>query len=593
MPARRKAEWYGLAALCSAALGQNATIPGEVSVPCPTVTNLAVEWRIEGDANLNGVVTVHYRRVGDRDWRAAMPLRRIPADQSRGATPVFRWENKHSGSIFDLRPDTRYEIRLKLEDPDGGSTVRIIEAQTRPVPRAPANATVRRVSSPGELGAAQPGEILLLEAGHYGRFTVRRSGEPGRPIVFRSPDKRAVFEFVSLENRKHVYLEGLTIRAEVSAADPSATGINLRGAEDCVVRRCNIRANFGVRASSPPGARNCYIADNVIEGPTAWRDEAMGANGDNLGEGVQITGPGNVVAFNRVTGFRDAISLMEGASVAEQYCIDIYNNDIYTGADDGIEADYCLHNCRILRNRLTNCFTGLSSQPGLGGPTYLLRNVMYNLTYVPFKLHNYSMGDVVLHNTTVKVGDGMACFTPQAFDFALFRNNLSIGGPPGAPTWGGYSPGTGRAAFIAAHGPNSSFDYDAVGTLVTPFVARIGSRDFFEVERHGMRVEFAEVFEGVEFPLPPVPERQPADLRPHPGSKVVDAALLIPNINDAFLGSGPDIGAYEAGQPLPIYGPRPEGWDEETAWAEPFVGPTRPPGTLIPRPPQTPGRPRS
>jgi hypothetical protein len=38
---------------------------------------------------------------------------------------------------------------------------------------------------------------------------------------------------------------------------------------------------------------------------------------------------------------------------------------------------------------------------------------------------------------------------------------------------------------------------------------------------------------------------------------VVDAALRIPNVNDDALGKGPDIGAYEAGQPLPQYGPRP------------------------------------
>ena len=44
-----------------------------------------------------------------------------------------------------------------------------------------------------------------------------------------------------------------------------------------------------------------------------------------------------------------------------------------------IEADFALHNCRIMRNRLTNCFVGISSQPGLGGPNYFLRNVMFNV----------------------------------------------------------------------------------------------------------------------------------------------------------------------------------------------------------------------
>jgi hypothetical protein len=289
----------------------------------------------------------------------------------------------------------------------------------------------------------------------------------------------------------------------------------------------------------------------------------MGANGKNIGEGIQLTGPGNVICFNRVTGFRDCISTMEDMGVSEQVSIDIYNNDIYTGADDGIEADFCFHNCRVMRNRITNSFVGVSAQPSLGGPTYFLRNAMYNLTYVPFKLHRYSRGDVVAHNTTVKVGDGMACFSTAPFDYAWFRNNLSIGGPTGGVRWGGYGAGAGKAAQINAHGPNCSFDYDAVGTHGTPFAATIGGRDFSVVEPHGIRIDLS-VFDGVEFPDPPVPERKPADLRPRPDSRVVDAGVRIPGVNDEFLGKAPDIGAYEAGQTLPIYGPRPEGMDESS-----------------------------
>ena len=90
----------------------NATVPGEVTAPYPTVTNLAGEWKIEGDDNENGRVDVEFRRAGEKAWRQAMPLRRVPAGVSVGTRPIFLWENKHSGSIFDLRPGTEYEIRL-------------------------------------------------------------------------------------------------------------------------------------------------------------------------------------------------------------------------------------------------------------------------------------------------------------------------------------------------------------------------------------------------------------------------------------------------------------------------------------------------
>ena len=41
-----------------AAADDNATIAGDVSTPHPTILNLAVEWKITGDANLNGKVSV-------------------------------------------------------------------------------------------------------------------------------------------------------------------------------------------------------------------------------------------------------------------------------------------------------------------------------------------------------------------------------------------------------------------------------------------------------------------------------------------------------------------------------------------------------
>ncbi len=540
-----------LAALWAWEQGGDATVPGAVTTPHPTLTNISVEWAVDGDANLNGVVAVRSRAHGAGAWREGKPLRRVTAGESRGTTPIFRWTNKHSGSVFDVQPDTDYEIQLTLTDPDGGGAVRTVRVRTRPVPQAAKNARERQVT-PETLAsaAAQPGDVFLLAPGHYGAFTATVDGEPDRPIVYRSADGRATFDSVSFENRRYVFLEGATIRNE------KGTAVNLRGCVGCVVRRTNIRATYGIRASARPGCTDCYVADNVVQGGTPWTNEAMGANGKNTGEGIQLTGPGNVIEFNTVSGLRDAISTMEDQGTFDQFSIDILNNDISVGADDAIEADFCFHNCRVMRNRITNSFVGLSSQPGLGGPTYFIRNVMYNLTYVPFKLHRGSMGDDIVHNTTLKGGDGMVCISGQPFDFAYFRNNLSIGGRPGARTYGGYSGGTGLAANIRAHGPHSSFDYDAVGAHEMPLVARIGSRDLFEVEPHAVRVDMS-VFANVEFPTVAIPERQPADLRPRAGSAVVDAGLRIPNINDDLRGKAPDIGAYEAGQEMPQYGSRP------------------------------------
>ena len=523
----------------SKTFAQNQTIPGKMITPYPTIINLAVEWNIQGDDNQNCIVTMQFREKGKTEWKQGMQLRRVPAGERMPLSRLpsvklekLTWKNKHSGSIFNLKPDTPYEIKLKLKDPDGGLAEKIVEARTRPVPEYNKKA-----------------EIIELEPGVYDTLYTK-NGIKDKPVVYRCSKGKAVFKFIDLKNKKWIFIEGLTINNK----EDKSIGICLNGAENCVVRRCTVNAIYGIFAHWP-GATNCYISDNVITGICEWTNKAMGANGINIGEGIEMTGPGNVICYNRVTGFRDCISTMEDQHVVDQTCIDIYNNDIYTGVDDGIEADFCFSNCRIFRNRLTNCFVGLSSQPGLGGPTYFIRNSMYNMIHAAFKLKRYSQGDVVLHNTVIKVGAGLG--GNDTMDYAYFRNNLAIGGLTGGINWGDFGAGNPYAADIIDPGDHSDFDYDAVGVYETQYIAKIGGKPFSVIEKHGIeRIKIEEIFNNVEFPNPPLPEKKAPDLRLKPGCKAEDAAIYIPNINDGFTGNAPDCGAYEVGQELPHYGPR-------------------------------------
>jgi len=509
-------------------VAQDSTAAGAIITPYPTLVNLAVEWQIQGDDNLNGIVNVKFREKNKTKWELGMPLRRVPA----GANIGFKWGNKHSGSIFNLKPGTQYQIQLSLVDPDGGSVEKLVEARTRPVPRVGNNATIIEI---------KPGSYDTLH-------TI--SGRADKPMVYRCTKGEAIFRFIDVQNKEWVFIEGLNVKNLAT----EGIGICLNGAENCVVTYCTINAVFGIVAYLP-GATNCLFSDNTITGISVWTNEAMGAHGKNIGEGIEITGPGNVICYNRVQGFRDCISTMEDQHAVNQVCIDIYNNDIYRGADDGIEADFCFSNCRIFQNRLTNCYVGLSSQPGLGGPTYFIRNAMYNMVHAAFKLKRFSQGDVVLHNTVIKVGAGLG--GNDTMDFAYFRNNLAIGGPTGGVNWGDYGAGNPYAADIISPGTHSSFDYDAVGVYGTQYVALIGERPFTEVEKHGVEyIKLEDTFINVAFPNPPIPEQAVADLRLKPGSKAQDAAMRIPNVNDDFTGKAPDCGAYETGRELPQYGPR-------------------------------------
>lgn len=524
------------------AIAQNETIPGEITIPYPTIINIAIEWKIQGDDNQNGIVSVKFREKGKTTWQKGMPLRRVPAGRNETLDtllktvpgyPNFKWENKHSGSVFDLKPNTNYEISLKLEDPDGGSADQIVEVHTRPVP-----------------AVTNTAKIIEIKPGNYDTLYTE-SGNSESPTVYRCSQGKATFKFIDVQNKQWVYIEKLAVKNPVH----DGFGIRLDGCANCMISRCVIDASYGIVAYLP-GATNCYISDNVVTGKSAWSVETLYTDSLNEGEGIQITGPGNIICYNKVSNYRDGISLMEDQHVYNQTCNDIYNNDINTTTDDGIEADFCFSNCRVMSNRLTNCFVGLSSQPCLGGPNYFIRNVMYNAIHLSFKLQRFSQGDVVLHNTAVKLGTGLTAKSPM--DYAFFRNNLTIGGPTGNVNWGGWGAGNPYAADVKDPGAHSSFDYDAVGVTDTAYIAKIGKKNFAEVELHGIeRITMEETFPGIKFPYQPFPKYIAPDLRPKAGSKVEDAALRIPNINDDFKGKAPDCGAYEIGQELPHYGPRP------------------------------------
>lgn len=497
------------------------TKPGEVTTPFPTINHLAVEWQIEGDDDLDATCEVKVRKQGETVWRDAEWLRRVPAGKSQKTSPIFSWTNRLSGSVFDLEAGTSYEIELKLSDPDGGSATKIVKCSTRSEPVAKADAVVKN-GSKADLNAVKPGEVLLLADGDYGAAVFNRDGEPGRPIVYRSTSGKAVFGEISLTNRKWVYLEGVTVNGPV----------RLNGSEHCVVRRCSIRSQFGIKAYKP-GMMNGCIEDNIITGIREWKPEIMGAGGDNEGEGIQFTGSGNVIRHNRVSGFRDCISHMEDDGAAPQMCNDILNNDLSAGLDDGIEADFALHNCRVMRNRLTNCFVGISSQPGLGGPNYFRRNVMFNIILEPFKLHRFSQGDVIQHNTVVKVGDGLGIHTSEPFDHTVISHNLFIGGKPLAGVkYGGYGPGRGRAVDAQSFGEHCLIDHNAYAVLGMPFEGKIRSWTFQKLpgtdfEKYGRELKVT-----VSLPEDPARLYEPPDL-----SLVTEA------------------GAYH-GEKMPVYGPR-------------------------------------
>lgn len=540
----------------------DATAPGTITAPNPTTCGISLAWPFSGDDDGDARVTVRYRQTGG-SWKVGMPLFRTPA----GSTQGVAWGNRHLGSLFDLQPATSYEIELDLRDPDGGSVVRTLTVATRAIPAAMAGAPVRMVTPANlaaRLASASAGEVLELAAGTYPGFTVAVNGSAEQPIVIRSAAGAVIDGQIEMIGRRYVHLDGLTVNGRIRVN--SSLGI--------AVVRCTINA----RADRGAGdgvvgylrCENAYIADNTVTGTTTWAASSLGVSGDNLGEGLCLTGPGHVIRNNRVRGFRDGISLMEYAEAVDQYAIDIVENDISECADDGIEADFTAGNCRVMRNRLTNCFMGISSQPGLGGPLYVVRNVLYNVVFEAFKLHNATYGDVLLHNTVVKAGDAFSVFSGATIARTTSRNNLFIGGPGG--TFGSYDIGSGRVMSLTDLAvASASLDYDGFGSTTGAFQARFGPSVTVSSlaqlrsqtsEVHAVQVDLRAFAATIAVPAAPMTAYAAPDLRLAPGGGAIDRGQQVTGINDGFAGSAPDLGAYEAGAAVPPYGVRsPENTD--------------------------------
>ena len=60
-------------------------------------------------------------------------------------------------------------------------------------------------------GSAQPGDVIELAAGSYPGFSFGRDGAPGQPIVIRGSAGTIVNGSISLRDRAHLHLVGVTV----------------------------------------------------------------------------------------------------------------------------------------------------------------------------------------------------------------------------------------------------------------------------------------------------------------------------------------------------------------------------------------------
>ncbi len=536
----------------------------------PTFEHLSVHLSIVGDDNLNSTLTIEYKRTDLTTWS--------PAAQTMRASPLLKVDgaalnlNFHAGSVLFLQPNTAYDIRLTLTDPDGGSSLILNTVSTKARPVTPTNGQKIYVV-PGNGGGAgtqanpyqgaqaaadnaMPGNVIELANGTYTPFNLLRNGTENAPIVIKAAKLHGavinggntasgIIQIGSFNDSiQHIIIDGLVIRN-------GNWGIDAQNTQFLTVKNCDVsNVDYGfVNRRENGWEHDQYIHNNRFVGKTTWPQSIIPPE-----RGIDIRGNRNVISYNTITDFADGVST-DGNLYKTAYALDIHNNDINRIVDDLIEVDGMISNARIYQNRCFNGRAGVSVAPVFGGPTYVFRNELVNIENSGFKMNRGPSGLFLVNNTIVKSENGMS--STSGWQNTVFKNN---------------------AVFCTRYcieeynlipGSTDDWDYNGYrstrpGTLSGPWFKwdNVRYANMFDltinsaIEANGRAVSTSDVG-NLTIPTSYTIEvlQTQIDLEPSSGSMLIDAGTLLDNINRPFVSDGaPDLGAIEAGMPLPEYG---------------------------------------
>ena len=323
------------AGLRAQAPGANAVTAGEFLVEPATLINLGFEWFIEGDANRSASVEVSFRKSGASAWQPALPLLRLHGERIRQNTQLdVTVPNMFAGSILDLEPDTSYEARFELKDPDGvrGEARKVVTVRTRAEPMPATDGTTYHVYPHGFTGqkiqpafeglmcaynltcagtdwatAGRPrvkaGDTILVHAGVYrynrleytnnpavnrttpldGTYFLTADGTATRPIAIKAAgDGEVIFDgagnyaLFDVRAADYTYFEGITFR-NADYAILAGTQFQI-GAKGLTVKKSRFEDVGAGVWTNYSGSSNFYVADNTFIGRDD-PDHVIGWNG--------------------------------------------------------------------------------------------------------------------------------------------------------------------------------------------------------------------------------------------------------------------------------------------------------------------------
>ena len=107
------------------AWAQNSSKPVSLEL-YPTFYALGARLAYTGDVNANATAHLEWRVQGTATWKQGVAMTRITNS---------RW----AGSVFWLKPDSPYEVRAVIDDPDGGGSVTGAQRTRKGLPDTPSS----------------------------------------------------------------------------------------------------------------------------------------------------------------------------------------------------------------------------------------------------------------------------------------------------------------------------------------------------------------------------------------------------------------------------------------------------------------------
>jgi hypothetical protein len=506
-----------------------------------TFTSIGLYWSPAGGSQ-TAMCELHYRRLGETLWQEGYPL-------------WFDTRNaEYRGSLVQLIPNTTYEIVLNLK----GSTTRT---------------TLTATTWSEQFPIAQ---TIYVPAGSTNKpLVVSQSGTPGGYILYTvPPGQTSTIDVANSSdaditiNASYIIIRGLTLK------NARRYGIRLdQNAHDVVIEENDISGWGRIAAdgwgedydaaiySNAQTVKRITIQRNRMHHPrsdaNSWMEERPTITKTSSGwhpKGPQAvsffnTDGNHVIRYNDVYSdqdhyFNDCLGGGSNSSTRgfPNRDSDIYGNHLEQCWDDAIESEGGNDNVRIWGNYTNNTFQHIAIRDTTVGPIYIWRNVAGISRKGPagtsdqdprgsFLKVGGDGGVFVFHNTILQPAQPAPLLYPlgssrgysgSSLSHAVSRNNiLQV-----------YKPDS-RSIDNSTSQIANDFNYDLYNGLLDVAPGQ---------ESAGIKaMPTYDLSAAVPFALAP-------------SSKGYDTAVRIPNFNDAFVGSAPDVGAYEAGTPPPQFG---------------------------------------